>query len=365
MEDLSARSSCPDAFDDFDVELLRALAAQVGNAMEAAALAEARSAAERLRVLGQLSAGVAHHINNESAAIEFALTSAMSGIGSSDHRFLEIGWMANRGIADTVRRIREYVGNTKNEAGQRVDLATLGAGAVRLTEYRWREQAEADGVAIELETSLRPGSDVMAAREQLQEVVINLIVNAADSILDGGKIRVESGRENGQSWLSVADSGIGMDTLTLGRIFEPFFTTKGFGGQGLGLSSARTLVWDRGGKLTVRSSPGEGSTFTIMLTTATAPETSAAKDDAKVASDIAGKSILVIDDQVMLRISLPAILESQGCKVEEASGGDEALQVFASASTMQCCAIWGCPEWMAGKSLPACTRSTRLARSSS
>ncbi len=326
---LSCSATRSDAFTDFDVELLRSLADHVGASLEAAESAASRHESERLRVLGQLSAGVAHHINNQAAAVEFARGSVLPDADPSQFEMLETVQSTNQGIAATVRRIREYVGTAQRETVRRIDIVALAEDAIELTRTHWSTEARPSGQQIHLRTSLGEPVFVMAPHEQLLEVVMNLIINATESLPYGGSIAVAVDTAAGQAQLHVTDDGIGMDEAIQKRIFEPFFTTKGSSGEGLGLGTAQTIVRQLGGDLTVTSSPGQGAKFTVQLALSTddPPAPVPIPIDA-IAPSIAGQTILVVDDEPLVRSALRQLLIRRDCDVSEAEDGEQALEIF-------------------------------------
>jgi signal transduction histidine kinase len=107
--------------------------------------------------------------------------------------------------------------------------------------------------------------NVMVDPVQLDQVLLNLVINARDAMPHGGNLIIETATENGQVVLTVADTGTGMDAETRGRIFDPFFTTKGLAGTGLGLPTVYGIVKQSGGSVTCDSVPGVGSTFRVFL----------------------------------------------------------------------------------------------------
>ncbi|HWM92021.1 MAG TPA: ATP-binding protein, partial [Thermoanaerobaculia bacterium] len=107
--------------------------------------------------------------------------------------------------------------------------------------------------------------DVMVDPVQLDQVLLNLVLNARDAMPDGGTLTIETHAEDNQVVLTVSDSGVGMDPETRARIFEPFFTTKGLAGTGLGLPTVYGIVKQSGGTVTCDSVPGRGTTFRVFL----------------------------------------------------------------------------------------------------
>jgi CheY-like chemotaxis protein len=205
------------------------------------------------------------------------------------------------------------------------------------------------GEDVELAVRLAPGlGSVRVDAGQIEQVIMNLAVNARDAMPSGGVIRIETtnidldaaytaAHEPVQAGpyvlLAVADSGVGMDEETRSHIFEPFFTTKPPGeGTGLGLSTVYGIVKQSGGHVWVYSEPGRGTTFKVYLPRveeAPAPRPPAASE-APAASR--GETVLLVEDQGALREMIRESLESLGYRVLEAEGGEQALDIARSHS---------------------------------
>jgi signal transduction histidine kinase len=242
----------------------------------------------RLAAMGTLVAGVAHEINNPLAA-----TVAGGGVALEEARrarnLLEVG--APPDVEAQRRCLDEIVEALEDakEGGQRVaqivkDMATfanpdpkrtrLRLGEVADTAIRWMPMALRQGVDIRVEERLAP--PVLASAGQLEQVVVNLLTNAAKATRPGSRgdiaIRIGPGRA-GKVSLEVVDHGVGIDPTIRDRIFEPFFTTRQVGlgrGAGLGLAICHTIVTDHGGTITAESEVGKGSTFRVELPVAPA-----------------------------------------------------------------------------------------------
>ncbi len=195
---------------------------------------------------------------------------ALAGSNPSERGLLEIAQQANRGFAATVRRVREYADAARREAVGSVYLSALAVEAIAATESARGDLVAAAGGVIRLESDLPPGLWVAVPPGEMLWAVFNLIVNAAEALPEGDTIRVASGARGTDNWLSVTDDGIGMDAALRERIFEHFFTTGGPDREGLNLNSARTLVVALGGRLSVTSAPGQGTSFIIVLPAAPA-----------------------------------------------------------------------------------------------
>jgi CheY-like chemotaxis protein len=183
---------------------------------------------------------------------------------------------------------------------------------------------------------------VEADASQIQQVVMNLVINAAEAIGErAGTVRVKTGlqaagehdtaeelKPGNYGFLEVQDTGSGMDRETLGRIFDPFFTTK-FTGRGLGLAAVSGIVRGHRGAIRVSSEPERGSTFQVLFPASTA--SAAAGQQANVEEDLHGSGlILVIDDEETVRSTAGAALNRYGYGVELAENGGQAVEVFQS-----------------------------------
>ena len=220
---------------------------------------------QKLEAVGKLAGGVAHDFNNLMTAV----------IGYSDLLVREPG---------TTARTREKIAAIRDAAVRASDLtrqllAFSRQQVLRLDEVDLRSVvSEMDtllrrliGDDVELETDL--GDDPVVVRAdatQLQQVVMNLAVNARDAMPGGGSLMISVRREGDSAVLVVADQGTGMDDETRARVFEPYFTTKPIGrGSGLGLSTVHGIVGQSGGSVEVTSAVGVGTTFTVRLPLAT------------------------------------------------------------------------------------------------
>jgi CheY-like chemotaxis protein len=187
-------------------------------------------------------------------------------------------------------------------------------------------------------------SPVKVDRGQIQQVILNLAVNARDAMPDGGRLRITTERVNrsiaadgttgggdleAAVLLSVSDDGCGMSAETRARIFDPFFTTKEPGkGTGLGLATVYGIVKQSGGETEVESAPGEGATFRIYLPAANEPLSTPLEPHAGEPNTVSGsETVLLVEDQPSVRTLARVALESKGYLVLEAAGGEEALRL--------------------------------------
>lgn len=294
--------------------------------------------AQRLESLGRLAAGMAHDFNNTLSVI----------YGSA--QFLALDLAEDDPKRDDVKAIQEAVKSASALTqqllafgrGQSLRLEPLPVDAVlRDTERMLKRLVDAD---VRIET--RPGADgalVNADRGKLQQVLVNLVVNARDAMPSGGTLGVETFIEDSPdaaplparvAVLRVSDTGVGMDEETRARLFEPFFTTKAEGkGTGLGLSVVYGIVGQLGGTVEVESSPGEGATFEIrlpLLTRAGASRQPTLPPPAESAQPAALGTLLVVEDDERVRASMVRLLRHRGYGVVEAGDPHEALALVAA-----------------------------------
>ncbi len=299
--------------------------------------------AQKMETIGTLAGGIAHDFNNIlSPIIGYVDLSLMDAEPGSE---LEDNLDQVRGAAtrakDLVRQILSFSRQNEQEATV-VTLRVIVHEAVRLLK------ASLPATIRIVEQFDDSRSTVLADPTQLHQVVMNLCTNAYHAMREtGGELRVGINREqlsDPQSMggilldpgdyvrLTVSDTGIGMSAETLERIFEPFFTTKGpQEGTGLGLSVVHGIVEDHGGAITVDSTLGRGTTFTIYLPQVVAD---ADGDDAEVAfpTGCQGRLLVVDDDEQVVRVQA-RVLERSGYQVMSATSPATALQRFESAPT--------------------------------
>jgi len=225
--------------------------------------------ADRLGTVGTLAAGIAHEINNPLVSIQTFLTLAPEKRAEQDAEF----WGSYHALAvSELERIRGLVATMSRLArggGERVqrtpcELRTIVEEAVRLVNH---EACEAEvSIAVDAEQGV---PKVVVVREQLHQVLLNLLLNAIQATPPGGRICVRTWSDDGEppsAWLEVADTGRGIAPAHVEQIFDPFFTTKGPDlGTGLGLMICHHIVSDHGGTIEVESSPGAGARFRVRL----------------------------------------------------------------------------------------------------
>ncbi|HSJ53911.1 MAG TPA: ATP-binding protein, partial [Anaerolineae bacterium] len=217
--------------------------------------------AEKLAALGELAAGIAHEINNPLHVLQAYVEYMASQMSPGDPflEYLETMQGALQGIARLAGQLRDFSRPAEGHR-QPVRVDEIVGNVLRLASK------ELMHCKIDLVEAYLPHlPPVMGDARQLEQVFLNLILNARDAMAGGGRLIVETGTAGDAVYLQFADTGVGIPAETLPRIFDPYFTTKADRGTGLGLAICQRIVTQHGGKVTVSSVPGEGSTFTVYL----------------------------------------------------------------------------------------------------
>ncbi|OGO24336.1 MAG: hypothetical protein A2Y54_00795 [Chloroflexi bacterium RBG_16_51_16] len=251
------------------VQQLRVTQIELNQRMEALQAAENRLVqAAKLAAVGEMAAGIAHELNNPLTTVtgfsELLLDDMPAN--SNNRTELEMVLREARRASEVVRRLLDF-----SRQGERTrtsaDLNEIIEDVIALTRHLIRT----NGVTLEISLS----NDlpwISADRNQMKQVILNLIHNALQAMPEGGKLGIltQAQIRQGRNWvvLQVIDNGIGISSEDKEKIFEPFFTTKsGQGGTGLGLSVSYGIITDHGGTIEVESEAGKGSTFSILLPT--------------------------------------------------------------------------------------------------
>jgi PAS domain S-box-containing protein len=281
--------------------------------------------ADKLRALGQLASGVAHDFNNALAAVLGRAQLMRRQITDEALvRNLEIIQTAAEDAAATVRRIQTFARQSQGTEFEKLDAAGLLRDSVEITRTRWENEARMRGLHYEVELEAEAGSYVSGNASELREVFVNLIVNAVDAMPFGGRLSIGCEREDSHWRLRFTDTGTGMTEDVREKIFEPFYTTKGAQGTGLGLSVSYGIIERHGGSISVESEVGKGTTFLIDLPVAR-PGASQAATRAEQ-TETPPLSILVVDDEQIVRETLSEMLAAMEHKVASAGSGPEAIE---------------------------------------
>jgi len=301
-------------------------------------LEERMARMERMESLSNLAGGIAHDFNNILATIQHrASILALRTTSTELQEHVDAIETSVKMAASLTSQLLTFARGDVHRHGS-ADLNQV----VRSTlEIFGSTVTPAISIETELEDHLPP---VVGSEVQLQQVVLNLCINARDAMPEGGRLRIRTamvmepdpslatpGPHSVGPWarLEVQDTGLGMDAATRERAFDPFFTTKEPGsGTGLGLAVVYGTITGLGGHVDLDSEPGRGTTFTIFLPVAPPPPTPA--EGARPQSQSSGGTILVVDDDEAVRSSLGMVLDELGYTVLQADSGEAALRLFRS-----------------------------------
>jgi signal transduction histidine kinase/ActR/RegA family two-component response regulator len=297
---------------------------------------------QKLEAVGRLAGGIAHDFNNLLTAIIGYSELLESQLSGEDRDYALQIRKAGEQAASLTRQLLAF------SRKQLLQPKVLDLNALILDMEKLLQRVIGEHIRIQIETS--PGqARVCADPHQLEQVVLNLGVNARDAMPGGGKLTISTGHvqlgtmlnpatdtevaPGDYILLTVCDTGSGMDAETKEQIFEPFFTTKGPGkGTGLGLATVYGIVKQSGGGISVDSQAGHGSTFHIFL-----PRVEAPLEPQKPAALLCGpgdrtETILVIEDEEVVRVLLCAVLKDAGYEVLCAGSPHDALRLAKAHS---------------------------------
>jgi signal transduction histidine kinase len=295
---------------------------------------EALRQSQKMEAMGQLTGGVAHDFNNLLTPIVGSLDMLMRrGLGTEREQRLISGAMQSAERAKTlVQRLLAFARRQPLQPTA-VDVRSLVSGLAGLLESTLGPKID---VNLSIDEDLPPAR---ADANQLEMALLNLAVNARDAMPDGGvltisakhervfRVRREKLKKGEYLRLSVTDTGVGMDESTAARAVEPFFSTKGIGkGTGLGLSMVHGLAAQLGGKLSLESTPGRGTSVELWLPVSSDTAAQPVTERINEASDAGQMRVLLVDDEELVRLSTAAMLADLGYEVVEASSGEEALR---------------------------------------
>ena len=294
--------------------------------------------AQKMEVVGRLAGGVAHDFNNMLTPVISYAQLAVEALPpeSQLHGYLQEVEKAAQRASRLMRQLLAF-----SRSGI-VELKIINLNDLIITMDKMLRRF----ISADIELVTLPGSDLGMVKvdpSQMEQVLVNLVVNARDAMLDGGKLAIETGEVSVNSdyarrhpqaaagryvTLAVSDTGIGMSQEVKAHIFEPFFTAKEPGkGTGLGLSTCYGIVTQAGGHITVDSEPGQGTNLKIFL-----PRVDESADTLPMRHDtgpipLGSETVLLVEDEPMVRDVASHLLRQQGYSVLEASNGHEALKV--------------------------------------
>ena len=293
-----------------------------------------------MEAVGRLAGGVAHDFNNLLTVITSYSDLLLEDLGADDPKRDDVGQIrqAAEGAAALTRQLLAFSRQQVLEP-KVLDLKATVTGTEKLLKRLIGED-------VQLTTSVAPDlGAVKADPGQLEQIIINLAVNARDAMPRGGRLTIEAAnaemdevyvrshapaRPGRYVMLAMSDTGIGMDEQTKARIFEPFFTTKESGkGTGLGLATVYGIVKQAGGFIWVYSEPGRGTSFKVYLPRVDEPAEPEVARPAPAEVRGGTETVLVVEDAASVRMVTRQVLERHGYAVLEAPNGDTALRLAA------------------------------------
>jgi PAS domain S-box-containing protein len=275
--------------------------------------------AQVMESVGQLASGIAHDFNNLLTVV--LANAAVLSEGSPSPELSAIVQAAESGAKLTRGLLA---------AGRRADLEiapleldSLVTGGVEMLRHVL-------GSLVQVRLDTQVSEPVLADAQHLQQILLNLVLNARDALEGAGEIRIQTRIENGRALVLVQDDGVGMDAATLASAFDPFFTTKSEShGSGLGLSMVRGLVEQMGGRIRLDSQLGQGTTAHLSLPLAEKP---VANPGERPAEQPQGRHVLVVEDEPAVRNLVVRVLNRAGYKVAAAARPSEAILLMARES---------------------------------
>ena len=301
--------------------------------------------AQKMEAIGRLAGGVAHDFNNLLTIIcsYSDMLRAAPNVSADDRELVDAINEAGEKAAALTRQLLGFSRRTVLNP----EILDLNEVVTAVEKMLRRLLGEDILIATSLAPALRP---VRVDRSQLEQILMNLAVNARDAMPGGGRLSIETssvvlddsfvlshpgGKSGPHVMLAMTDTGVGMTPEVIERIFEPFFTTKSVDqGTGLGLSMVHGIVEQSGGSIHVYSEPGHGSTFKIYLPAAERPAAAPSAAPVQPAVTRGSETILLVEDEPAVRALAVRILEARGYRVLTAADGQEALTVAGAHAGM-------------------------------
>ncbi|UCF64573.1 MAG: hybrid sensor histidine kinase/response regulator, partial [bacterium] len=283
---------------------------------------------ERMKLVGELASGSAHHLNNILSVItgraQILAKKMKDSPLAKDIAMIE---QAAEDGALAVRRLQSV--KTKSYSVKKFEVLSVNdliLEVVEIARPRFEREAQSHGLTYDVKLSLGPISYIKGDAAALREVFLNMINNALDAMPKGGKMTIQTTLEKGKVFIFFSDTGGGIPEEVKEKIFQPFFSTKGEKGNGLGLSIAAEIVSKHQGKIYVDSIPNKGSIFMVEIPAATEkPENN---NHQKINLGELNCRVLLVDDETVVGETLAEMLGEEGCEVTMMNNALDALKSF-------------------------------------
>ena len=292
----------------------------------------------KMEAIGRLAGGIAHDFNNLLTAIIGNAEMVLARLSPSDPLHDDVGEIKRASVraAQLTSQLLAF-GRRQVLHPKPINLNSIVSEMLRMLRRVLGEQ-------IVVETSLSPDLwPVRADPVQIEQVIMNLCINARDAMPGGGRVAITSGnylhetnhglpltdmRQGEYARIVVSDTGLGMDEKTRSHLFEPFFTTKEMGkGTGLGLATVYGILKQSGGHIIAESAPGKGATFTLYLPRCPEPASDIPSRNATPPHLSGAETILLVEDEEQVRRLTRTLLERHGYRILEASAGEQAAEI--------------------------------------
>lgn len=291
---------------------------------------------ERLRALGQLASGIAHDFNNALMPL-MGYSELLLNVPNiledkeKTRDYLKLINIAARDAKNVVKLLRQfYRAREEDEALIPVDLNKLVEESIQLTQPKWKDQAQAGNVTIEIETDIQEIPTINGNEAELREVLTNMIFNAVDAMSTDGTIYISTKTDAEFVILELRDTGVGMDKEIMQHCFDPFYSTKGEDGTGLGLAMVYGIIHRYGGSIQIESEVGKGTTFIVRFPMAEQNDERDIQESSEPPMRLL--NVLVVDDEPIVRDIVTEYLAADGHTYKIATKGQEGLKIFGNGN---------------------------------
>ena len=285
---------------------------------------------ERMKLVGELASGAAHHLNNIlSVIIGKAQILGKKLESTAFERDIQLILRAAQDGAVSIRRLQDVIiRRSEMEEFTLVNINQLIEEVIESLRPKFEKEAQFKGIHYDLDLNFTPVRAIRGDAVSLREAILNIIQNALEAMPNGGKLSIQTSDKDNKVLLFISDTGVGIPPDIQKKIFEPFFTTKGSKGNGLGLSIVAETIKKHHGTVYVDSIPNKGTIFMIELPVANKRVLPFSPQKEMITPTDKFYKVLLVDDEGIVRETLAEMLEEEGFEVSMAANADEALLKF-------------------------------------